>query len=137
MDSLSYKFSKPAFITTLDCTEGFLQIPLEEKSRDLSSLFKFEGQNYRFTRVPFGTKYLSMQCFIIRVDSIIGSEVDHFFSRYFDDFKIANEEWEDHLRQIGLELSTLLAADITLKLAKCFCCEREVEFLTSSVCSRH
>lgn len=128
MDSLLYKFSKPAFVSCLDCTEGFLQIELlDEASRDLTS-FKFEGRNYRFTRVPFGTK-VSMQFFMKAIDAVIGTEVDHFFSRYVDDFKVVSEDFESHMEHLNLVLSKLLKAGITLKFSKCRFIQKEVDFL--------
>ena len=127
IDTLLYRFPSPKFISTLDCTASFLQIPLDEDSRDMTS-FVFEGRNYRFTRVPFGTK-VSMQLFMKATGNIFGPEVEDFLSQFVDDFRIVSESFENHLEHIEIILSKLLDAGITLNFAKCKFLQKQVEYL--------
>lgn len=71
---------------------------LDEESRDLTS-FCFEGRNYRFTRVPFGTK-VSMQLFIKALDSVFGPEADEFLSKYVDDLRVISKNIDLHFEHL-------------------------------------
>ena len=52
-DELLQRFHGAKYISSIDLKSAFLQMPLEESSR-IWTAFHFEGQTYRFTRVPFG-----------------------------------------------------------------------------------
>lgn len=128
MESLLYKFPKPNYISTLDCTASFLQIPLaDDGSRDLTS-FCFEGVNYQFTRLPYGTK-VSMQMFIKATNKTFGPEVESFFTKYVDDFRVVSQNFTDHLKHLEIIFSKVRDAGLTLKFSKCNFLSDQVDFL--------
>lgn len=127
VDSLLSRFSNPQFISTLDCTASFHQIPLAEDSRDYVS-FSHEGRNYRFCVVPFGL-CVSMQLFIKAMDSVFGPETEDFLSRYIDDFRIVSSSFEEHLEHLSAILSAIKNAGMTLKFSKCCFIQDEIDFL--------
>lgn len=43
------------YITTLDLTKGYWQVPVEEESRDKTAFVTSFGK-YEFTKMPFGLK---------------------------------------------------------------------------------
>ena len=127
MESLLSKFSKPNCLSTLDFCQGFLQIELEEASRDPTS-FQFEGKSYRFTRVPFGTS-VSMQLFMRALDHVFGPETDDFLSRYVDHLRVSSENPELHLEHLRIIFQSIREAGLTLKFRKCFFFQEKIEFL--------
>ena len=54
-EDLLQKIGKAKFITSLDCTQGYLQIVLHPDSREFTSFVTHRGQ-YEYTRTSFGLK---------------------------------------------------------------------------------
>ena len=127
IDETLSKFSDPSFVSCLDYSSSFWQIYLHPESRDITS-FNFEGHNYRFTRVPFGTK-VSMQMFIKASYLALGPEVDDFISQYVDDLRVVSKNFEEHLEHLVIIFQKLIAAGFTLKFSKCKFVQETVEFL--------
>jgi len=50
-----FRISRKKYFTTLDISNAFWQIPLEEDSRQYTELL-FDGQTYIFNRMSFGLK---------------------------------------------------------------------------------
>jgi len=55
IDEMLQQFHGVKYMTSLDLTAAFLQIPLEASSRKYTA-FLFDTNVYQFQRVPFGTK---------------------------------------------------------------------------------
>ena len=55
MIELLQRFHGSRYITTLDFSSDFLQVPLAKSSRKWTA-FNFKNQVYQFTRVPYGHK---------------------------------------------------------------------------------
>jgi hypothetical protein len=52
---LIQKFHGASYITSLDLSSAFLQVPLKETSRQWTA-FQFQGKVYQFKAVPYGFK---------------------------------------------------------------------------------
>lgn len=89
--------------------------------------FLFEGQNYRFCRVPFGLN-VSMQLFIKATDTVFPEEMEEYLARYVDDFKVVSSTFELHLAHLLSVFIALHRAGITLKFSKCFFLLDEIDF---------
>lgn len=127
IDSLLFRFHDPKCVSCLDFSAGFLQIPLSEGSRDATS-FVFEGKNYRFSRVPFGTK-VSMQLFMKALDCIFGPEFHDFLSKFVDDLRIVSSLPSLHLEHLRSVFEKIKSAGLTLNFKKCKFFQDEVDFL--------
>lgn len=55
VDEMIDKIGKAKFITTLDLTKGYYQVPVRPSDRDKTAFVTPFGK-YRFTRMPFGLK---------------------------------------------------------------------------------
>lgn len=55
IDDILDQLGRAKYFSCLDLMSGFHQIPLEEKSRDLTSI-STGNVSYRFTRLPYGLK---------------------------------------------------------------------------------
>jgi hypothetical protein len=69
MNMLLQRFPGASYISTLDLSSAFLQIPLEESSRKWTA-FQFQNKVYQFTRVPYGFRY-SLSAFIKALQSVL------------------------------------------------------------------
>jgi hypothetical protein len=72
MRELLQGFRGSRYITTLDLSSAFLQVPLAKSSRKWTA-FNFESQVYQFTRVPYGYKN-SLSAFIRTLQQVLGDE---------------------------------------------------------------
>lgn len=127
IDTLLASCPNPNCISTFDCTASFWQVELDEESRDLCS-FIFEGKNYRFKRLPFGTK-VSGQFFNKAGTYVFGPEFDHFLKRFFDDFRITSKNFEEHLHHLTLFFMRALIMGMTFKFSKCKFLEPSMDWL--------
>ena len=99
------------FITTLDMTKGFYQVPMNpndsEKTAFVIPLGKFE-----FQRMPFGLKN-SPATFQRLVDNLLeGTQM--YSAGYIEYVAVFSNTWKEHLRQLKEILSRLCKGGITL-----------------------
>jgi hypothetical protein len=64
------------YISTLDLSSAFLQIPLEKTSRKWTA-FQFQKKVYQFTRVPYGLRN-SLTAFIRALQSVLGADTSEY-----------------------------------------------------------
>jgi hypothetical protein len=69
---LLQKFHGASYITSLDLSSAFLQIPLKETSKQWTA-FQFQGKVYQFKTVPYGFKN-SLSAFIRALEKVLGDE---------------------------------------------------------------
>jgi len=127
IDDLLQRFGDRKFLTSLDLSQGFLQVKMSPEARKYLA-FIFEGQNYQFTRLPFGTKQ-STSIFTKAVREVLGHEFDDFVSCYVDDVLIASRTLEEHLQHIERVLRRFREKGVTVKLKKSEFIRDEVKFL--------
>lgn len=95
IDDILQKYLRTSFFSTTDLTQGYIQIPLEKKSRKYNT-FVFEGKAFQFTQIPFGIK-TSSNGFIRRIISVFGDAFSDFFTMYVDDILIPSKTFDEHL----------------------------------------
>jgi len=127
IDDILQKFSGKKYLTTLDLTQGFLQVEVEEASRKYLA-FTFNGNNYQFKRLPFGT-CVSTPLFIKAMNQVLGPEVADFVTGYVDDILITSSTCEEHLKQIEIVLKKFEENGVTVKIKKSEFFRKEVKFL--------
>jgi hypothetical protein len=81
MRELLQRFHGSNYITSLDLSSAFLQIPLESSSRKWTA-FNFENRVLQFTRIPYGFKN-SLSAFIRA--QVLGDGLDNLVVTYMDD----------------------------------------------------
>jgi len=72
MHMLLQRFHGASYISTLDLSSAFLQIPLEKASRKWTA-FQFQNKVYQFTCVPYGFRN-SLSAFIRAFQSVLGAD---------------------------------------------------------------
>lgn len=127
IQELIRKFYGKPFMSSLDLTSGFWQVPLAEEDQKFTG-FGFEGIGYIFTRVPFGLK-TSGSGFIRALNIALGNQVKEFTVVYIDDLVIFSASFEDHMEHIRIILRKLLEAGFTVKMRKSVFCREQITFL--------
>ena len=128
MREILQNFYRAKYITSLDLSSAFLQIPLEKSSRQWSA-FQFESNVYQFTTVPYGFKY-SLAAFIGALEKVLGDcGLNNNMVMYVDDLLIHSSTFTEHLYRFDLVLDKLTSAGFTVNAAKCQFCKPEIKFL--------
>ena len=104
------------YITTLDLTKGYWQVPVAVEDR-AKTAFTTPCGLFQFTRMPFGLQGApaTLQRMIDRLLDGFGD----FGSAYMDDVIIFNTSWDDHLTHLESVLQQIQKAGLTLKKRKC------------------
>jgi hypothetical protein len=100
MQMLLQRFYGTSYISTLDLSSAFLQIPLEVFSRKQTA-FQFQNKVYQFTRVPYGFRN-SLSAFIWALQSVLGADTSKYALHYFDDLVVFSETFDEHLDHLDL-----------------------------------
>ena len=114
------------FITTLDCTSGYWQIPMRESDIHKIVLYSARGL-LEWVYMPFGLKTASAT-FQRTMDIILKPHAD-YAGAYIDDVIIYSGEWTDHLNHLEQTLAAIQESGLTLKLSKCQFGKPRVKFL--------
>ena len=103
VDDITDRVGGANFFSTLDLTEGYWQIPVEETDRPKTS-FSMPSGLYQFTMMPFGLKG-APATFQRLMDRVIAG-LDGFVSAYLDDVIIFSDTFEDHLNHLQQVLTS-------------------------------
>ena len=117
---------KARFISKLDLSKGFYQVPLTDSAMQKTAFTCHKG-NFHFTRMPFGVKN-APACFQTLMQRVL-SELGGFATAYMDDVVIFSHTWEDHVVHVGRVLQAIRLAGLTVNPTKFCWGGRAVEFL--------
>ena len=126
IDDLIDKVGQAKFLTKIDLSRGYWQVPMDEEAIPLSGFVTPQGQ-FQWKFMPFGLRNApaTFQRLVNRV--LRGLEV--FTGAFLDDIIIFSDSWSDHLKHIQLVFDRLRAAGLTVKKSKCVFATAEVDFL--------
>ena len=130
LEDIINKLGKAKFISKIDLTKGFWQIPLTE-SLKLKSAFITPFGNFQFTVMPFGM--VNSSASFLRLMKMVLSDLEEFADSFIDNFIIFSETWQDHLNHIKEVLEALRRACLTDKPSKCMFAYMQIEFLAHIV----
>ena len=116
VEELIENLGKSKYITTLDLTKGYYQVPVEEDDRDKTAFTTPVGK-YRFITMPFRLKG-APTTFQRLMDQVLG-DCYGYASTYLDDIVIYSHSWQEHLEHITEVFRRLHQAGLTVKLKKC------------------
>ena len=128
MDAILRKLQDARYISTIDLSSAYHQIPLRKEAQALTA-FTVPGLGlFEFTRMPYGVVG-GPATFQELSDRIIGPEMEpHAFS-YLDDIIIVTETFEEHLKWLAHVLQRIKDAGLTINREKSEFCRSEVKFL--------
>ena len=126
IDSELYKFANARFISEVDITRAYYQIPLSPESRKYTAFSTSKGL-MEYLRLPFGlvTACATYVRLMRRILSDIDPNLSRFISVYFDNIYIATEDFNTHLNVLDALFACLEKHNLTAKPSKCsFACKR-------------
>ncbi|CAM5158112.1 unnamed protein product [Eretmochelys imbricata] len=115
-DELLEKLGRAQFISTLDLTKGYWQVPLDESAKERSAFITHLGL-YEFNVLPFGLRN-APATFQRLVDGLLAG-LGEYAVAYLDDVAIFSDSWADHLEHLQKVLERIRDAGLTVKAKKC------------------
>ena len=116
VDDLIDSLGKAKFVTTLDLSRGYWQVPVEKESRPYTA-FTTPYVLFQFRVMPFGL-HGAPATFQRMMDGVL-RECHSYAAAYLDDVVIHSAKWEDHMDHIRRVLQKLREAGLTVKPKKC------------------
>ncbi|XP_072169909.1 uncharacterized protein [Diadema setosum] len=126
IEAIIDELGKAKFMTTIDLTKGYWQVPLTKEARKKSAFITPFGL-FEFNVMPFGMQG-APATFQRLVDQVLRG-VNEFATAYIDDIIIYSESWDEHLAHVREVLGRLRAAGLTAKPSKCKFARKEVLYL--------
>ena len=93
IDEILDDVANAKFISTLDLTKGFYQVPLDEETKEKSSFVTPFGQ-FCYNVLPFGMQNSSGK-FQRLMDTVLAG-CQGYAKAYIDDISVYNRSWGDH-----------------------------------------
>ncbi|GFY68426.1 enzymatic polyprotein [Trichonephila inaurata madagascariensis] len=123
---LIYEIGKVHFISILDLTKGYWQIPMEENSKHFTAFVTHSG-HYQWKVLPFGIKNAG-STFQKSMDQVL-SPHHNYCRSYIDDVAVFSETWSDHMQHLEDVFKTVREVGLTVNLEKCDFGKSRVKFL--------
>nr|AAA50456.1 gag, pol and env protein precursor [Caenorhabditis elegans] len=117
--------------TVFDMIAGFWQIPLDEKSKEITA-FAIGSELFEWNVLPFGL-VISPALFQGTMEEIIGDLLGVCAFVYVDDLLIASKDMEQHLQDVKEALTRIRKSGMKLRASKCHIAKKEVEYLGHKV----
>uniref|UniRef100_A0A8P4KK44 ribonuclease H n=1 Tax=Dicentrarchus labrax TaxID=13489 RepID=A0A8P4KK44_DICLA len=130
IDELLERLGKAKYLTTIDLCKGYWQVPLTERSRELTA-FRTPWGLFQFSVMPFGL-HGAPATFQRLMDQVLCGFTD-FAAAYLDDIVIYSTTWEEHLEHLNAVLDRLHAAGLTINSSKCVFAAAETKYLGHSI----
>jgi len=117
------------WITTIDVSHAFYQIPLSEKSQPLTAFYsEAHGKRYCFMRAPQGLKNSPLHLKLL-MDKLFGHMCDVVI-HYVDDIMIATKgTFEEHMKAVGEVFAQMEKSNLLINPKKVFLAQESIEFL--------
>ena len=116
VDDLIDHLSSAKFISTLDLTKGYWQVPVAPESRHKTGFVTPFGK-YQFKKMPFGLQ--GAPATFQRLMNGLFGDLSQNVAAYLDDIIIFSPTWEEHLLLLKTVLHRLTQAGLTIRADKC------------------
>lgn len=128
-DRILSRLGSSRFLTTIDLTKAFLQIPLDPSSRKYTAFSVLGRGLFQFTRLPFGL--VNSPATLARLmDEVLGyGELEPSVFVYLDDIVVVSSTFEAHLQSLTEVARRLRLANLSINLDKSKFCLRELPYL--------
>ena len=126
MEDLIENLTSAKFITKLDMTKGYWQIPLGVDSRKKSAFITPYGL-YEFQVMPFGM--MTAPATFQRMMAKVLSGTEQFAGAYLDDVIISSKSFDEHVAHLQAVLDRLRQAKLVANPSKCVVGHAEIQYL--------
>ncbi len=130
-ESLDF-LSRGTFLTTIDLARGYWQVSMAGDSKHKTAFVSHCGL-FQFRVLPFGLCN-APATFQRLMNSVLAGLIYRCCAVYLDDIVVASPTFKQHLEDLREVLSRLKSAGLTIKLAKCQFCRKDLTFLGYRVC---
>lgn len=128
MNRILGQLSSPRYISTLDMTDAFYQIPLAEESKCKTAFSVPSKGTFVFKRMVMGLcDSGSTLCWLI--DKILGADFEPYCFPYMDDIVIVTDTFERHIEILGKIADRLKMANLTINPKKSLFCYKRLKYL--------
>ena len=122
------KLENARFISTIDLSKAYFQIPLAPQSRHILA-FLVPGKGiFEWTRMAFGLKSATAT-FQRAMSKLITPDMSPFVYVYVDDIVVATPSWDQHLYWLEIVIKKLTEAGFTINRKKSLFARREERYL--------
>jgi hypothetical protein len=126
MEDLIEELGDAIFISKLDLTKGYWQIPLSPDCQEKTAFITPQGL-YEFTVMPFGL--MNAPATFQRMITKVLAGTEQFAGAYLDDVIIHSTTFDEHLEHLRLVFECLRQAELVAKPSKCDVGHAEVVYL--------
>ena len=126
VDELIDSLGHARFLTTLDLTKGYWQVPLSPAAKAKTAFATPTGL-YQYTRLPFGL-HGAPATFQRLMDRVLAPH-RQYAAAYLDDVVIQSPDWGSHLSRVQAVLDSLREAGLTANPKKCRLAFSETNYL--------
>ncbi|KAL5516825.1 hypothetical protein EMCRGX_G002246 [Ephydatia muelleri] len=116
IDDIIDRLGKARFISTLDLTRGYWQMPVATEDRAKTAFVTPKGL-YQFKMMPFGLN--GAPASFQRLTDMLVKRCEEYAAAYLDDIVIFSQTWKEHLGHLKSILKRIGKANLTVKEAKC------------------
>ncbi|KAI2643107.1 Retrovirus-related Pol polyprotein from transposon 17.6 [Labeo rohita] len=120
------RLGRARFITTLDLTKGYWQVPLAEDAKEKTA-FSTPTGHWQYRTLPFGLH--GAPATFQRLMDVVLRPHQPYAAAYLDDVVIHSERWEEHLSHLRRVLTELRRAGLTANPRKCHLALSEAKYL--------
>jgi hypothetical protein len=105
LNELLQRFNGVRYMTSIDLSSAFLQIPLKEQSRQYTA-FLLESTVYQYKRVPYGFRN-SLSAFVRALKLVLDCDSSDFVVSYVDDVLVHSRSFHEHMAHLNIVLNKL------------------------------
>ncbi|CAK9829637.1 Retrovirus-related Pol polyprotein from transposon 17.6 [Anthophora retusa] len=127
IDDILSQLGNAKFLSVLDLSSGFHQIPMDENSKKYTSFSTPQG-HYHYNRMPFGLKN-APATFQRMMDTALRGLINKHCFVCLDDIIIFGQSIEEHNRNLAIVLQRLKELGLKLQPDKCEFLKPELEYL--------
>ncbi|KAL5517048.1 hypothetical protein EMCRGX_G002515 [Ephydatia muelleri] len=115
IDDIIDRLGKARFISTLDLTRGYWQMPVPTEDWAKTAFVTRKGL-YQFKMMPFGLN--GAPASFQRLTDMLVKGCEEYAAAYLDDIVIFSQTWKEHLGHLKSILKRIGKANLTVKEAK-------------------
>lgn len=128
IDGILSRLSNTRYISAIDLTDAFWQVPLDLKSREKTAFVVPGRPLHQFTVMPFGLCNAPQRMMML-MDKVIPYELKESVFVYLDDLLVASPDFQTHLSSLSTVAKHLRDAGLTINTSKSNFCFKQVNYL--------
>lgn len=133
-EELFAKCEGARYLTKLDLTSSFWQIPIRESDRKYTA-FLYKNKTYEYNVVPFGLS-TSLSAIVRCLENALGEEVSPYTMVFVDDILVVSKTIQEHVNQLRVIFEKFRVAKISLNYKKCEFLKTNIKFLGHIISER-